>query len=483
MSDKPGMSGASMAVLAIVSVVAIAGLGSWLSGAFSPLVEEPRTPVAQPGTGGNTSEPADATAEAPATETPAEKAPATSAAEAQAEVSEAEPAGTDTAGGETTGAAPAETAAAPEPVAAADGADTAAQTGEPASDPVTPSFDLVRVAPNGMATVAGRARPGSEVVIEIDGAEAARVRAQADGSFAHLFDMPPSDAPRAVRLRADDAAGDPLYSRQTALVAPTAAKPAAPAPTDPAPSEPAATEPAVSDPMAAIASEEGSDSAAASEPADTVTAPDAQDAPVTAAAIQAPQPTETAEPEPAEPTTTQRAANTAPAVLMTDGASVRMVQPSGPSPEVMSNVALDTISYSDEGEVELSGRGQGRGFVRVYLDNTPVTTSRIEPDGGWRTELPNVDTGIYTLRVDEVDDEGRVTSRVETPFKREEKALVQGDKPLTAITVQPGHTLWAIARDNYGEGLLYVRLFEANREQIRDPDLIYPGQVFDIPRD
>ncbi len=49
--------------------------------------------------------------------------------------------------------------------------------------------------------------------------------------------------------------------------------------------------------------------------------------------------------------------------------------------------------------------------------------------------------------------------------------------------MQAGDTLWAIARERYGEGVLYVQVFEANRDAIRDPDLIYPGQVFDLPRD
>lgn len=52
--------------------------------------------------------------------------------------------------------------------------------------------------------------------------------------------------------------------------------------------------------------------------------------------------------------------------------------------------------------------------------------------------------------------------------------------PLT-VTVQPGFTLWRIARENFGEGIMYVQVFEANRDKIRDPDLIYPGQVFTIP--
>ncbi|MBS0564700.1 MAG: LysM peptidoglycan-binding domain-containing protein, partial [Proteobacteria bacterium] len=49
------------------------------------------------------------------------------------------------------------------------------------------------------------------------------------------------------------------------------------------------------------------------------------------------------------------------------------------------------------------------------------------------------------------------------------------------ITVQPGFTLWGIARKSYGDGFLYVRVYEANKDQIRDPDLIYPGQVFTVP--
>ena len=49
------------------------------------------------------------------------------------------------------------------------------------------------------------------------------------------------------------------------------------------------------------------------------------------------------------------------------------------------------------------------------------------------------------------------------------------------VTVQPGFTLWRIATETLGEGVLYVQVFEANKDQIRDPDLIYPGQVFTIP--
>ncbi len=49
------------------------------------------------------------------------------------------------------------------------------------------------------------------------------------------------------------------------------------------------------------------------------------------------------------------------------------------------------------------------------------------------------------------------------------------------VTVQPGYTLWGIAEGQLGEGVMYVQVYEANKDRIRDPDLIYPGQVFTIP--
>jgi len=173
--------------------------------------------------------------------------------------------------------------------------------------------------------------------------------------------------------------------------------------------------------------------------------------------------------------------------------------------------------------------------VRLYIDNLAIGDSAVAADNQWRVTLPDtVEPGLYTLRVDELDGEGTVTARVETPFKREDRQglaaalgvaepaetpetpaappdpgeeAVAVDAPeaptptptpeapteaepapepeaeplIAAITVQPGSTLWAISRERYGDGNLYVQVFEANRDKILDPDLIYPGQVFDLP--
>jgi len=58
----------------------------------------------------------------------------------------------------------------------------------------------------------------------------------------------------------------------------------------------------------------------------------------------------------------------------------------------------------------------------------------------------------------------------------------QPDTPRVAlVTVQPGHSLWRISDQHYGAGERYVVIYRANRSQIRNPDLIYPGQVFVLP--
>ncbi len=178
------------------------------------------------------------------------------------------------------------------------------------------------------------------------------------------------------------------------------------------------------------------------------------------------------------------------AVLRAGVDGVELVQPPKPeAPSAVTRIALDTISYSDTGEVLLSGRGQGSSVVRIYLDNTPVTDFGVDRDGRWKGRLAGIQPGVYTLRLDELDDGGRVLSRLETPFKREAPEALQppvsealADTPLIrAVTVQTGDTLWAISRERYGDGVLYVRVFEANKESIKNPDLIYPGQVFTIP--
>lgn len=335
-----------------------------------------------------------------------------------------------------------------------------------------PRFDVFYVDPAGNAVVAGRTDPGVEIALMLGDQVFEMAKADSAGEFTFNATLPPSDQPRAIRLRVQTD-GAPVFSNEEYSVAPIVA-PVVVATGASVLQETANTAMQGAKVAGAAAATDGVEDA----PTVNATAPVKSDPAATAASDATT--TNTAASEPAVPA--------APAVIRSDASGVTVVQPAtnagAQSPQVMSAIALDAITYDDAGEVQLQGRGRGASFARVYLDNAPLTGVRIAPNGAWRLALPDVAQGVYTLRVDEVDSAGRVTSRVETPFKRENRMTLTTESDgarVSAITVQPGNTLWAIARDNYGQGPMYVKLYAANRDRIRDPDLIYPGQVFSIP--
>jgi len=378
--------------------------------------------------------------------------------------------------------------------------------------PMPPSFDVVRVEPDGTAVVAGRAAPGSRVLVEIDGETVGEAETDARGNFVALLGLGTSEAPRSIGLRSQESDGAEIASDATVVLGPSPA--AAEQVTVEADAAAEAPQAAIED-LAALDTLEGTPPAAAAiegELAETsgAEAPaessatgvagleDAGDTPPEQVAAVAPAPGTPAAPAagPAtpeavvgqeQPETQAPDVPQAPAVVLSDAEGVRVLQ-SG-APQIPDNVSVDAISYDETGNVILSGRGTGVGSVRVYLDNKPVLSTEIGVDGQWRTPLPDIDTGVYTLRIDEIAEDGTVASRLETPFKREPVQMIlaladeQGDDtgPVRLVTVQTGNTLWGISRRAYGEGTLYVRVFEANRARIRDPDLIYPGQVFTVP--
>ncbi|KEJ90093.1 LysM domain protein [Sulfitobacter donghicola DSW-25 = KCTC 12864 = JCM 14565] len=323
------------------------------------------------------------------------------------------------------------------------------QSAEPTVEAQAPSFDELRREEDGTTIIAGRAEPLSEVKIIVDGAEVATATADGSGGFAAITVLPPKDTAQIVSLSSEsgEEGGDVTASLDEIILAPSQ-------PLETGVDEPVQTETATVE------------DTAPSQPADAVEAPTdlASD--------------ETAE-QPQAPVETAKVA-----VLKSDEEGVTLLNPE--PPQAMTAVALDTIGYSEIGDVQLSGRAQpDTARVRVYLDNRSVISLPVDASGRWRGDLPDVDEGVYTLRVDEVSTEGAVSSRVETPFKRESAAVLaqanEAEGPIKSITVQTGATLWAIARDRYGDGTLYLRVVEANSASIRDPDLIYPGQVFDLP--
>jgi len=146
----------------------------------------------------------------------------------------------------------------------------------------------------------------------------------------------------------------------------------------------------------------------------------------------------------------------------------------------MGPLTLSTVDYDEGGTVIFSGRAEPGAQVRVLADGSVVGETRADSFGRWDVQAgASFEPGLYDLQVDMLDADGRVTAVIALPFERaapEDVQLRDG-----RVVVQPGNSLWRIARRLYGEGVQYTVIYEANRDQIRDPDLIYPGQLFTTP--
>ena len=461
-------------------------------------------------------------------ETPAVAEVETTAAPADAEVAEVKEPAVEEPVAEAVAEVEETVASAVEEVAeAAEAAEEVAETAaEAVADVIVPAFDVVRVDADGQAIVAGTAAPDSTVEVLLDGEVFASTKSDAQGKFAALFDVPTSDAARVVTLSVDG--DEPIQSAANVILAPsqpavdttvaeTAAEAAETAVADAAETVKETAEAAtdvVASAVEGIASEaaEGADAVAEAAgdvvAALTETTEASGDAVTDTAEAIAQTATETAdaagdvvaalstpseEAQPATDTTEAAVAEpAAPTVLLADEDGVKVLQTGGDTP---TEVSVGAITYGADGAVNLSGTGVPGNFVRLYLDNELIATVPVSENGTWELSSDAIAAGTYTLRADEVDVNGTVVSRFETPFKREAAADLIAAAPapaedaadapastrVSAVTVQPGFTLWGIARESYGDGMLFVKVYEANKSLIRDPDLIYPGQVFEVP--
>jgi nucleoid-associated protein YgaU len=184
------------------------------------------------------------------------------------------------------------------------------------------------------------------------------------------------------------------------------------------------------------------------------------------------------------PTTPAKSAGeTALAVVLPreGGHAARVLQlPEGASPGKPNALSMDTAEYDAEGRVVLSGRAAPGATVQVYLGNEPLATVTADATGAWSaTSSRVVPPGQLELRLDQLASNGGVAQRVALPFTQ--GAAIE-PAPGQSYVVQRGNNLWRIAQRAYGAGTRYVIIYSANPDQIRNPDKIYPGQIFKIPK-
>jgi nucleoid-associated protein YgaU len=300
-----------------------------------------------------------------------------------------------------------------------------------------PTFDVARIEPSGEAVIAGRAAPGATVELLRDGEVHDRVVADASGQFVMVPPKLPSGT-YDLTLRTKQADGKQVTSKQRVTA---------------------------------------------------VLEPKSNERPVVA-------------------------------LVTPDKPTVVLSQPGAAKPAAGALV-VETVEIEPGGKFHVSGQARPGAALRLYLNDSFITSVTAGNDGRFAVTInEGVAAGNYRVRVDEASNTGTVRARAEVPFnapettasvsaasvsaqtKRADSAAQQpqlaaagttvlpsaGPSPSTVVvpkitttTVARGDSLWRLSQNSYGAGTRYAVIYRANKEQIRNPNLIYPGQVFVLP--
>jgi nucleoid-associated protein YgaU len=355
----------------------------------------------------------------------------------------------------------------------APGTPAAASQAQKAAPP--PSFDIARVEPDGTAVIAGRAAPGSDVELLANGGVVDHTKANEVGEFVL---SPPPFAPGNYELTLRSGGLTSLKSITVSV---------------PFPGKGGGD-------LLVVAGEPG-------KPSEVVAAGPATPAP--------------------------RAPVAAAADL---GAPPQ--QPSSSTSDTLQIAAVET----EGGRLFVQGTGPQGVWVIIYLNNQAIADAVVGADKKWSLTVEHgLDPGSYAVRVDQVEQGGKVIARAEVPFSsgaskppaatsesapqvaatekaaeglnrtgspapapssageadntgtslqgvpEQSTAIVEPNaanavvKALDTLKVQRGDNLWRISRRTYGRGIRYSTIYQANTGQIRNPNRIYPGQIFVMP--
>ncbi len=312
-------------------------------------------------------------------------------------------------------------------------------------DGAVPEFDIVHIEPTGEAVVAGRAAPGTVIELLRNGEAHDRVMVDQSGQFA----MVPRPLPKGtyeLTLRSTQADGKQTTSKQSVAVV----------------LEPSSDQPTV-------------------------------------------------------------------ALMTPDKPTLVMPQASAPASAAEITTAVEAVDIEPNGKVHVSGHAHPGAEVRLYLNDSFVTSVTAGPDGHLAVTInEGVAPGKYRVRLDELASKsGAVRARAEVPLNVPDRMTTASISPssvstaapqsaapqnaatqapqqlaassstasadktapaaevvvpkVTTMTVVRGDSLWRLSRNSLGSGERYALIFKANKQQIRNPNLIYPGQILVVP--
>ena len=144
-------------------------------------------------------------------------------------------------------------------------------------------------------------------------------------------------------------------------------------------------------------------------------------------------------------------------------------------------LAPSAIVWRDASRILISGTS--RGGVRVTVNDAKgqFGEALVLADGAWQVAGSlDMDIAVNQLRFALFDDANQIIARYDLPVKARDLAKGQDGSPL--VVVNKGDMLWRIAYHQLGEGVKYVDIVRRNQQDIADPDLIFPKQIFAVPQ-
>ncbi|MBV9906750.1 MAG: LysM peptidoglycan-binding domain-containing protein [Hyphomicrobiales bacterium] len=298
-----------------------------------------------------------------------------------------------------------------------------------------PAFDVVNVDPSGEAVIAGRAAPNEKVELRDGGKTVAEATADAAGQFVII---PPALAPgdHSLSLAANDK-GQPAISSPVIVSVP------------------------VQEAKAAVA--------------------------------------------PGPPEAKSATAAAAPTNPNSEPSALGMRTLATPASASGARVAIQSVEADAAGGLVAKGSAEPNAALRLYLNQAGIAEAKTQSDGRWSLTIKGGMTpGGYVMQADEINPSGAtVLASANTPFEYPDipappaqaatapASPVQSSAPSPANPVvesvqtkrvATGHTLWALSKSYYGDPTHYPVIYEANRAQIHNPNVIYPGQVFVVPK-
>ena len=395
----------------------------------------------------------------------------------------------------------------PEPAAEVATAEAEAEVAALAPPPpVPPVFDLLRVEPNGDMVVAGISSPGAEMELVAGTKTLTKTTANANGEFVAVLDEALNPGDYEIVLRSTDSNGVVMTSAETAIVS---------------------IPETGSDEVIALVEAPG-------EPSRLITVPEVETASAPIEANKAEnESTAAEEAAPSQDSSEQATVETA----NVEPAAEPVTEPASATANEEKRVRIEAVEI-DGPTVFVAGAAKPGTKLRIYANEILLGDTQASAQGRFLIEVNrDLPVGDYIIRADALSSNGaEVVMRAAVPFTRsageklaavavpattklpneppkiEQDAPVaqasetppaseqapatnvqatapangaEIEQPLTpvenSVVIRRGDTLWHISKRVYGQGIKYTTIYKANDEQIRDPDMIWPGQVFALP--